>query len=132
MPTARLLMQGKQKCWSWWWLASGQKKQIENAIKVAHLLWGTIKFHIMGSLTLANRANRPYFKMSGQNFSYKILTYNNNNNNFLLVPLSRSFKLLTQAICGCYRDIARKRQCPCRHHLHRHIRCQLQVAYQIN
>jgi hypothetical protein len=31
---------------------------------------------------------------------------------------------------GCYRDIARKRQCPCHRHLHphRHGCCQLQVA----
>ncbi len=36
------------------------EKQIENAIKVAHLLGGTLKFHIVGSLT---PANRPYFKM---------------------------------------------------------------------
>jgi glycosyltransferase involved in cell wall biosynthesis len=36
------------------------EKQIENAITVAHLLKGSIKFHIVGSLT---SANRPYFKM---------------------------------------------------------------------
>jgi glycosyltransferase involved in cell wall biosynthesis len=36
------------------------EKQIENAIKVARLLRGAIKFHIVGSLT---PANRPYFKM---------------------------------------------------------------------
>jgi glycosyltransferase involved in cell wall biosynthesis len=36
------------------------EKQIENAITVAHLLRGSIKFHIIGSLT---PANRPYFKM---------------------------------------------------------------------
>jgi glycosyltransferase involved in cell wall biosynthesis len=36
------------------------EKQIENAITVAHLLGGSIKFHIVGSLT---PANRPYFKM---------------------------------------------------------------------
>jgi alpha-1,2-mannosyltransferase len=36
------------------------EKQIESAIKVANLLGGTIKFHIVGSLT---PANRPYFKM---------------------------------------------------------------------
>jgi alpha-1,2-mannosyltransferase len=36
------------------------EKQIENAITVAHLLGGSIKFHIVGSLT---SANRPYFKM---------------------------------------------------------------------
>jgi glycosyltransferase involved in cell wall biosynthesis len=36
------------------------EKQIENAITVAHLLRGSIKFHIVGSLT---PANRPYFKM---------------------------------------------------------------------
>jgi alpha-1,2-mannosyltransferase len=36
------------------------EKQIENAIKVAHLLGRNIKFHIVGSLT---PANRPYFKM---------------------------------------------------------------------
>jgi glycosyltransferase involved in cell wall biosynthesis len=37
------------------------EKQIENAIKVAHLLGGSIiKFHIVGSLA---PANRPYFKM---------------------------------------------------------------------
>ena len=36
------------------------EKQIENAIKVAHLLGGRIKFHIVGSLT---PANRQYFKM---------------------------------------------------------------------
>jgi glycosyltransferase involved in cell wall biosynthesis len=36
------------------------EKQIENAITVAHLLGGRIKFHIVGSLT---SANRPYFKM---------------------------------------------------------------------
>ncbi|MDQ3851856.1 MAG: glycosyltransferase [Thermoproteota archaeon] len=36
------------------------EKQIENAIKVAHLVGGTVKFHIVGSLT---PANRPYFKM---------------------------------------------------------------------
>ena len=36
------------------------EKQIENAITVAHLLRGSIKFQIVGSLT---PANRPYFKM---------------------------------------------------------------------
>ncbi len=36
------------------------EKQIENAITVAHLLGGSIKFHIVGSLT---PANRQYFKM---------------------------------------------------------------------
>jgi alpha-1,2-mannosyltransferase len=36
------------------------EKQIENAITVAHLLGGSMKFHIVGSLT---PANRPYFKM---------------------------------------------------------------------
>jgi glycosyltransferase involved in cell wall biosynthesis len=36
------------------------EKQIENAITVAHLLGGSIKFHIVGSLA---PANRPYFKM---------------------------------------------------------------------
>jgi alpha-1,2-mannosyltransferase len=36
------------------------EKQIENAIKVAHLLGRNIKFHIVGSLTPANRS---YFKM---------------------------------------------------------------------
>jgi len=36
------------------------EKQIENAITVAHLLGGSIEFHIVGSLT---PANRPYFKM---------------------------------------------------------------------
>jgi glycosyltransferase involved in cell wall biosynthesis len=36
------------------------EKQIENAITVAHLLRGSIKFHIVGSLA---PANRPYFKM---------------------------------------------------------------------
>jgi alpha-1,2-mannosyltransferase len=36
------------------------EKQIENAITVAHLLGGSIKFHIVGSLS---PANRPYFKM---------------------------------------------------------------------
>jgi glycosyltransferase involved in cell wall biosynthesis len=36
------------------------EKQIENAITVAHLLGGNIKFQIVGSLT---PANRPYFKM---------------------------------------------------------------------
>jgi alpha-1,2-mannosyltransferase len=36
------------------------EKQIENAITVAHLLRGSTKFHIVGSLT---PANRPYFKM---------------------------------------------------------------------
>ena len=36
------------------------EKQIENAIKIAHLLQGSIKFQIVGSLT---PANRPYFKM---------------------------------------------------------------------
>ena len=36
------------------------EKQIENAITVAHILGGSIKFHIVGSLT---PANRPYFKM---------------------------------------------------------------------
>jgi alpha-1,2-mannosyltransferase len=36
------------------------EKQIENAIKVAHLLGRNIKFHIVGSLA---PANRPYFKM---------------------------------------------------------------------
>jgi glycosyltransferase involved in cell wall biosynthesis len=36
------------------------EKQIENAITVAHLLGGDIKFHIVGSLA---PANRPYFKM---------------------------------------------------------------------
>jgi alpha-1,2-mannosyltransferase len=36
------------------------EKQIENAITVANLLGGSIKFHIVGSLT---PANRPYFKM---------------------------------------------------------------------
>jgi alpha-1,2-mannosyltransferase len=36
------------------------EKQIESAIKVANLLGGTIKFHIVGSLTPANRS---YFKM---------------------------------------------------------------------
>jgi glycosyltransferase involved in cell wall biosynthesis len=39
------------------------EKQIENAIKIAHLLQGTIKFQIVGSLT---PANRPYFKMLQQ------------------------------------------------------------------
>jgi alpha-1,2-mannosyltransferase len=36
------------------------EKQIENAITIAHLLGGNIKFHIVGSLA---PANRPYFKM---------------------------------------------------------------------
>jgi glycosyltransferase involved in cell wall biosynthesis len=36
------------------------EKQIENAITVAHLLGGNIKFHIVGSLA---PANRPYLKM---------------------------------------------------------------------
>ena len=36
------------------------EKQIENAITVARLLGGSIKFQIVGSLT---RANRPYFNM---------------------------------------------------------------------
>jgi glycosyltransferase involved in cell wall biosynthesis len=36
------------------------EKQIENAITVAHLLGGSIKFHIVGSLS---PANRQYFKM---------------------------------------------------------------------
>jgi glycosyltransferase involved in cell wall biosynthesis len=36
------------------------EKQIENAITVAHLLGGNMKFQIVGSLT---PANRPYFKM---------------------------------------------------------------------
>jgi alpha-1,2-mannosyltransferase len=36
------------------------EKQIENAITVANLLGGSIKFHIVGSL---RPANRPYFKM---------------------------------------------------------------------
>ncbi len=39
------------------------EKQIENAIKVAHLLRGSIKFQIVGSLT---PANRPYFRMLQQ------------------------------------------------------------------
>ena len=39
------------------------EKQIENAIKVAHLLRGSIKFQIVGSLTPANRA---YFRMLQQ------------------------------------------------------------------
>ncbi len=39
------------------------EKQIENAIKVAHLLQGGIKFQIVGSLT---PANRPYFRMLQQ------------------------------------------------------------------
>ena len=36
------------------------EKQIENAVTVARLLGGRIKFHIVGSL---RPANRPYFKM---------------------------------------------------------------------
>jgi glycosyltransferase involved in cell wall biosynthesis len=36
------------------------EKQIENAITIAHLLKGSIKFHIVGSLV---PANRPYLKM---------------------------------------------------------------------
>jgi glycosyltransferase involved in cell wall biosynthesis len=39
------------------------EKQIENAIKVAHLLRGRIKFQVVGSLT---PANRPYFSMLQQ------------------------------------------------------------------
>jgi glycosyltransferase involved in cell wall biosynthesis len=35
------------------------EKRLENAIKIAHLLGGKIKFQIVGSLT---PANRPYFK----------------------------------------------------------------------
>jgi glycosyltransferase involved in cell wall biosynthesis len=72
------------------------EKQIENAIKIAHLLQGSIKFQIVGSLT---PANRPYFKMLQQmigtyGLSQTITLTPNASNEELLDAMSKSMVYL--------------------------------------
>ncbi|MDQ3967589.1 MAG: glycosyltransferase family 4 protein [Thermoproteota archaeon] len=68
------------------------EKQIENAIKVAHLLHGSIKFQIVGSLT---PANRPYFRTLQQmigtyGLSQTVTLTPNASNEELLDAMSKS------------------------------------------
>jgi glycosyltransferase involved in cell wall biosynthesis len=73
------------------------EKQIENAIKVAHiLLQGSIKFQIVGSLT---PANRPYFRMLQQmigtyGLSQTVTLTPNASNEELLDAMSKSMVYL--------------------------------------
>src|SRR5918995_1778756 len=72
------------------------EKQIENAIKVAHILQGSIKFHIVGSLT---PANRPYFRMLQQmigtyGLSQTVTLTPNASNEELLDAMSKSMVYL--------------------------------------
>jgi alpha-1,2-mannosyltransferase len=72
------------------------EKQIENAIKVAHLLRGSIKFQIVGSLT---PANRPYFRTLQQmiatyGLSQTVTLTPNASNEELLDAMSKSMVYL--------------------------------------
>lgn len=72
------------------------EKQIENAIKVAHLLRGRIKFQIVGSLT---PVNRQYFKMLQQmigtyDLSHTVTLTPNASNEELIDAMSKSIVYL--------------------------------------